>query len=46
MVLAERGKGGKLKGGLGMFIGERFVDKVLDVRVDSENVFFWVVVVI
>lgn len=44
MVPAERGKGGKSKGGLGMSIGERFVDKVLDARVDSENAFLWVVV--
>lgn len=32
------------KGGLGLFVGDRFAEKILDAGVDSENSYLWVVV--
>lgn len=40
---AEREEGGKAKGGLVVFIGEKFENNVLDAVVDRENAFLWVV---
>lgn len=40
----QRKDGGMSRGGLAIFVGERFADKVLDAGVDKKNVFMWVTV--
>lgn len=40
---AETTEEGTSIGGLGLFVGEKFADK-MDAGVDSENAFLWVVV--
>lgn len=45
-ILVKKVDGGNVKGGLVIFVGERYVDKILDVGVDIKNVFLWLKVVI
>lgn len=40
----QRKDGGMPRGGLAIFVGERFADKVLDAGVDKKNAFMWVTV--
>lgn len=43
---AQQREGGLSRGGLAIFVGERFADKVLDAGVDRKNEFMWITVAI
>lgn len=45
-ISAQWREGGILRGGFVIYVGERFVNKVLDAGVDRKNEFMWVTVVI
>lgn len=38
-ILVKKGEKGNVKGGLVIVVGDKFVDKIVDVGVDKKNVF-------
>lgn len=44
-MLMDKEEDGIVKGGLVIFVGDKFVDKIIDVGVDKKNVFMWFMVV-
>lgn len=44
-MLVVKVEDGFFKGGLVIFVGEKYVDKILDVGMDLKNMFMWFMVV-